>query len=581
VLATGVLATGTPIEAGAPATTATYNISGTNSKVTNNCFNIAVSLTGDDCSYAKTRSPPSTTWRGPINSGSFYAKGSVGDNLDYIPSVGDGKINVPMTGSLTIDDAGTPLDGSDDLISGEFNFGPAAYNISTGNNDRALERWDGWNHVMAPTQVSAGVAEVGGGFAYRIGSRGTPTPNPLFARLDPSDTWPSENVASGTGAPCDPNDPATKPCFWDPTRAFTNPASGRVGIERSRGFGGFGGGQPLTPNVGATTVGTMVNWECIDVVGDTDCTISASVIGIPVNGAPHDDNEPLSPGFNNVILLVTTDGAGNVTGQAYWTREYIIESGPAIGDDPAGTFVSNNSWAGGLFTISGALPADDPIAVDDVATTIQGVATGISVVANDTQGDGVNVVSIETDPAHGIAVASGLSVTYTPDATYDGPDSFDYRLTDETGGFATATVDVTVTDKQPTAGSFNANSSKSNPNPVIAVLNAPSVLGTGTAGDHTVTILSSTNGSCSAAGGNVTFTPVANGAASCDYEIEDFDGDTDTATITVSVSGVASGGGGGVAGPQLPSGGSSLGLLSLAALLAGVPLVARRRRSAG
>ena len=100
-----------------------------------------------------------------------------------------------------------------------------------------------------------------------------------------------------------------------------------------------------------------------------------------------------------------------------------------------------------------------------------------------------------------------------------------------------------------------------------------------------MTALSGTLGTCAVSGTGasqaVQFTPTGgNGTGGCDFQIEDADGDTDTGTLTVSVSGTSSGGGGGgSSGPQLPSGGSSLDLLSLGALLAGLPLLRRRRQA--
>jgi hypothetical protein len=89
-----------------------------------------------------------------------------------------------------------------------------------------------------------------------------------------------------------------------------------------------------------------------------------------------------------------------------------------------------------------------------------------------------------------------------------------------------------------------------------------------------------TNGSCSISNNAVVFTPApgVNTPGSCEFQIQDANLSTDTGTLTVSISGNSGGGGGGASGPQLPSGGSSLDALSLAALLAGLPLLARRRR---
>ncbi len=50
-------------------------------------------------------------------------------------------------------------------------------------------------------------------------------------------------------------------------------------------------------------------------------------------------------------------------------------------------------------------------------------------------------------PAHGTLSGQGPDLTYTPDANYNGPDSFTYAVSDGRGGTATATVVVTVNKK--------------------------------------------------------------------------------------------------------------------------------------
>ncbi|MFK3648920.1 putative Ig domain-containing protein [Lysobacter enzymogenes] len=53
-------------------------------------------------------------------------------------------------------------------------------------------------------------------------------------------------------------------------------------------------------------------------------------------------------------------------------------------------------------------------------------------------------VAIGTAPAHGTAIASGLTITYQPTAGYAGPDSFTYTATNGAGTSAPATVTITV-----------------------------------------------------------------------------------------------------------------------------------------
>jgi hypothetical protein len=608
--------------AGARAATETYNISGTFGNSVNSCFNIAVSLNQRDCSYARTRTPVQAITDGPKIVGAIYARGSTGDNVNYVPSPGDGKASLPVSGTVTIDDNGTPADGSDDLISATWIIGAGAHNATTGNGDRAVERWDTFTHVMAATPVNAAVALGSGGFEYLIGSRGKPTPSPLCAAANPSDCFPSENAPQT-------QDP---PGFWDATFSTPNPASLRNGIERTTAFGLFPGGVP-NPNIGGQTTGTLAGYECVDNTGDNDCVTSEGLFGSsltiyrnengtvashPTLGNCNDglDNDgdtnidaadpqcvplapsqptgqtgvPVSPpGFENVILVLATDGAGAITvADAFWTREYVILSGPSAVNDPAGVYTMNNSYGGGRIAFTGTLPQSAPTAVADSADVIEDTATSIGVLANDTRGSPEpNTVTIESQPANGSAAVNGENVVYTPDLYYSGIDTFQYRVTDGDDEFSVATVTVDVSEKVPDARDFNASSTGGNPTAAIPVLGAPTVLGTGAAADHTVGVTGlATGGTCAISGSGasqaVTYTPTAgfNGVGFCEFSVTDADGDPDNARLNVSVSGNAGGGGGGgPVGPQLPSGGSSVDLLTLAALLAGVPLLVRRRRT--
>ncbi|MEZ4709298.1 MAG: tandem-95 repeat protein [Caldilineaceae bacterium] len=88
---------------------------------------------------------------------------------------------------------------------------------------------------------------------------------------------------------------------------------------------------------------------------------------------------------------------------------------------------------------------DAPVAVDDSATTDQETAVTIDVLANDSDVDGdILTVASVTQPANGAVVSNGSDVTYTPDASFSGSDSFTYTVSDGNGGTATATVTVTV-----------------------------------------------------------------------------------------------------------------------------------------
>ncbi len=92
---------------------------------------------------------------------------------------------------------------------------------------------------------------------------------------------------------------------------------------------------------------------------------------------------------------------------------------------------------------------DAPEAANDAVSGLedQTITTGI-VIANDIDVDG-DALSISdfTQAGHGVVVNNGDGTfSYTPDADYNGADSFTYTITDNNGNFVTAQVDINVTE---------------------------------------------------------------------------------------------------------------------------------------
>ena len=89
-----------------------------------------------------------------------------------------------------------------------------------------------------------------------------------------------------------------------------------------------------------------------------------------------------------------------------------------------------------------------PVAVDDASTTAEDTAIVIRVLDNDSDvdGDSLSVIEVSTPSNGSVAVTgAGTTVTYTPNSSFHGSDSFTYMASDGNGGTDTGTVNVTVT----------------------------------------------------------------------------------------------------------------------------------------
>ncbi|CAA6819128.1 MAG: T1SS secreted agglutinin RTX [uncultured Sulfurovum sp.] len=182
-----------------------------------------------------------------------------------------------------------------------------------------------------------------------------------------------------------------------------------------------------------------------------------------------------------------------------------------------------------------------PTAVPDTKTTPEDTPTTITVLGNDTDPDGDTLsVTTLTQPSHGTAVknANG-TITYTPDANYNGTDVFTYSITDGNGETDTTTVTVTVTpvNDAPVAVDDTTTTQEDQPVNIPVVSNDTDVDGdilTVKPGSLTTPA----NGTVSInPDGTVKYTPDANfnGTDTFEYTVQDGNGGEDTATVTVTV----------------------------------------------
>ncbi|QTA78778.1 Cell adhesion related domain (CARDB)-containing protein, immunoglobulin-like fold-containing [Desulfonema limicola] len=149
----------------------------------------------------------------------------------------------------------------------------------------------------------------------------------------------------------------------------------------------------------------------------------------------------------------TVDRAVETTSVSDNTYAWIIPSDIPEGADyqisvthssDRSTFDMND----GYFSIADPNANNDPVAIDDSATTEQETAVIISVLANDNPIDGETLkISAITQGENGTVVINGdNTITYTPASGFAGSDYFTYTVISTGNGVKTATVYITVSE---------------------------------------------------------------------------------------------------------------------------------------
>ncbi|MEW8506355.1 MAG: retention module-containing protein, partial [Candidatus Thiodiazotropha sp.] len=187
---------------------------------------------------------------------------------------------------------------------------------------------------------------------------------------------------------------------------------------------------------------------------------------------------------------------------------------------------------------------DAPVATDDTVGTDEDTPVTVDVLPNDSDPDGDTLtVTAVTQGANGSVAIDPVSgnPVYTPNADFNGTDTFTYTVDDGNGGTDTATVTVTVgaVNDAPVASDDSVGTNEDTPVTVDVLSNDSDPDGD----TLTVTaVTQGTNGSVAIdpISGNPVYTPNAdfNGTDTFTYTVDDGNGGTDTATVTVTVGAV-------------------------------------------
>lgn len=330
----------------------------------------------------------------------------------------------------------------------------------------------------------------------------------------------------------------------------TAPSNGSVNINIDKTFtyfpnGGFVGNDTFIYQVDDGNGGTATAVVSVTVFADnqapvagddTASTLVDTAVNIDVLANDFDaDNDLLS------LSIETAPTNGSVTIEADLTITYT----PNVGFNGGDSFVyqvddGNGGTDTATVTVTVTSGNQAPTAGDDNVLTDFETAVNINVLVNDNDPDGDPLtVVLATNPSNGTAVVElDNTVTYTPNAGFEGGDSFTYTADDGNGGTVTATVNVTVgeapnndpdavnddvTTDFETAIIVNVLANDSDPDADTLTVS----LGAGPSDGSVVLNLD----------GTITYTPNAGheGLDSFTYNVDDGNGGTDLATVNVTV----------------------------------------------
>ena len=238
----------------------------------------------------------------------------------------------------------------------------------------------------------------------------------------------------------------------------SNAAHGSVTLNSDGSFGytpaaNYNGPDSFTYKVNDGTVDGNIATVNITVIPVNDAPVSindsyttaedTTLTVIAANGVLTNDTDVDGDLLKAVLVATTTNGSLTLNQDGSFT---YVPNTNYNGIDTFTYKANDGTVDGNVATVTITITAvnDAPVANNDTYnidedTTLTTAATN-GVLANDTDVDSTNLTaSVVTNPSHGsLTLNTDGSFTYTPDANYNGPDSFTYQATDGSLNSATA-----------------------------------------------------------------------------------------------------------------------------------------------
>ncbi len=277
-----------------------------------------------------------------------------------------------------------------------------------------------------------------------------------------------------------------------------------------------------------------------NLVGDQPPTISGRSVTTAEDTAVEFGLDATDPNGKPLTFTASAPAHGTIT--VAGDRLTYTPAADYNGADSAVVTVSDGTLtADATVTITVTPINDAPVAVDDTAAAAEDTAatiTGAALVANDTDIDGDTLsVTAVADGTHGTVTLAGDTITFTPEANYNGDATFTYTVSD---GTATDTGTVTVAVGGANDPPVAVDDTATTPEDTELVVAATTLLANDTDPENQTLSLTAvgnaSHGTVSLTGGQVHFVPDANysGPAAFDYTVSD-GAASDTGTVAVTV----------------------------------------------
>ena len=175
-----------------------------------------------------------------------------------------------------------------------------------------------------------------------------------------------------------------------------------------------------------------------------------------------------------------------------------------------------------------------PVASDQSVTVLEDGSVAITLQATDADSDPLTFI-VTGQPQHGSVTQNGATVTYTPDANYNGTDTLTFTANDGTADSNSATVSIQVdpVNDKPTA---TAQSISGNEDSNLSIPLSGNDIDGDTLQDLTV-VTQPSHGTLSCIGFMCTYAPLANfnGSDTFTYTVSDGNLVSDPATVSITV----------------------------------------------